>query len=199
MSLFRLTLPTTFVSPWPKSARRAFGYFGLAFGSLFVLVGIGVTISIAMRGFAQRATSGWTQTQGQIIDLEVKFDESHLRSSPLLYKYEVQGNVYRSTTVVLVDAMNLDYETWLGLANGLPESGKVDVFYNPMEPSQSVLRTGDAPESWNKFWFGGLFATGAALWMTTWWGLSNWLPDLIEASKNRDGQLRDDNPTEPTR
>ena len=171
-----------------KSGRKVFGCFGLAFGSLFLVVGIGLMVSITLRGFAQRSTSSWTKTQGEIVNVNTEFNEDRDRASPITYKYDIDGNVYRSNTVVFVDAQNLEYEAWLGLGDGIPENGNVDVFYNPNDRSESVLRTGDATESWNGFWFGGLFAGFAAIWMTAWWGMSNWLPDKLESLKSANGE-----------
>ncbi len=171
-----------------KSGRRVFGCFGLAFGSLFLLVGVGLMVSIAMRGLDQRSTSSWIKTQGEILEINLQFDEDSVRDSPVTYKYEIDGSVYRSNTVVFVDAQNLEYDEWLGLSDGLAENGEVDVFYNPSDPSQSVLRTGNAAESWNGFWFGGIFAGFAAFWMTAWWGMSNWLPDKLESLKIKNGK-----------
>ena len=171
-----------------KSGRRVFGCFGLAFGSLFLVVGLGFMLTIAYRGLAQRNTEDWSKTEGEVLEVNTQRDEDDPRSSPLTYKYTVDDKIYRSDTVVFVDAENLEYDDWLGLADGIAEIGAVDVYYDPANHSDSVLRPGDAPESWNGLGFGGLFAGFAAFWMAAWWGMTNWLPDKLGSFQTQGGE-----------
>jgi hypothetical protein len=84
-------------------------------------------------------------------------------------------------------ARNIRFNDWIQLANGLPESGRVKVFYNPDDPGESVLISGNARQSWDGIGFGAIFSGFAAVWMTFWWLMSNWLPDRFEKITTRGG------------
>jgi Protein of unknown function (DUF3592) len=163
-----------------KKGRRIFGVFGVAFGSLFLVAGIGVMYAALNRGLNQRSTSSWFQTPGTVLEFNSKRAENEKRSSPIAYRYEVDGKTYRSDRVAFVDKNNIDYNDWLRLVNGLPESGAIQVFYNPQNPEESVLKTGDYSTSWDGLGFGAGFAGFAAFWMVGWWAMSNWLPDKLQ-------------------
>lgn len=162
-----------------KNGRRIIGFFGLAFGSLFLMVGLGVMGAAVKRGLKQKATSGWPSVEGTIISTELTKSDDDGAESPLLYEFELNGAVFRSTRVAFIDRSNIDYNDWIQLANGLPRDGTIAVYHNPENPNESVLIAGDVKASWDGLGFGAVFGGFAAFWMTAWWGMSNWLPDRL--------------------
>lgn len=162
----------------PKG-RKVMGCFGVVFGSLFLAIGLWVVAQAWLRGREQASTAGWPATEGQILSFNTVKDKERLAHSPLLYEFTVSGAVYRSTQVAMVDAINLDYQEWIALANRLPVEGKVKVYYDPSDPSRSVLKPGPLDVSYNGMKFGLGFAGFAAIWMTLWWVMGVWLPDRL--------------------
>lgn len=162
-----------------RRGRRIFGLFGLAFGSLFLFVGLGVMGAAIHRGLKQKATSDWPTVKGEILSTKLTKPDNNSADSPLIYEFGFKGGVYRSTRVAFIDRTNIGYNDWIQLANGLPKEGPVTVYYNPEDPNESVLVAGDVTPSWDGLGFGAMFAGFAAFWMTGWWGISNWLPDRL--------------------
>jgi len=162
-----------------RKGRRVIGGFGVMFGSLFLLLGLFAIGSGLKRGIKQRNTADWPSVQGRILSLSVDRPENHGAESPLMYEYEVDGKVYRSTRVAYVDKPNLEFNEWIQLANGLPKDGTVAVYFDPEDPNESVLKAGEHAASWEGVKSGSLFAGFAAIWVTLWWGMSNWLPDRL--------------------
>jgi len=162
-----------------KKGRRIFGVFGLAFGSIFLIIGLGVMGAAAKRGLKQRATSDWPSLEGTIVSTDLRKSDENGAESPLMYEFDLNGKIYRSTRVAFIDRSNIDYNDWIQLANGLPREGAVTVYYDPEQPNESVLISGDVKASWGGLGFGAIFGGFAAFWMTAWWVMSNWLPDRL--------------------
>jgi hypothetical protein len=169
-----------------RKGRRVLGCFGLAFGSLFLGIGLFICVAALSRSWKQHNTAGWKSVPGEVISVNVKFTEEKMPESPMLYSYTVDGKVYRSTRAAYVDVKNLSYNDWLALINGLPQKGPVTVYYNPAEPEESVLRAGKYANSSHGLGLGAMFAGFAAVWMAFWWGMSNWLPSRLERSRKSD-------------
>lgn len=163
-----------------KGWRRIFGYFGLAFGSIFLLVPIVIMASALQRGWKQKFTAEWPTVRGTVIAKQLTKSRNHPADSPLTYEFFLEGKVYRSTRVVFVDSKNLTYDEWLQLAKGLPPEGDVTVHYNPQDPNESVLVTGSHKATWSEISSVAGLAGLAIFWMIGWWGMSNWLPDRLE-------------------
>jgi len=166
-----------------RKGRRTVGLFGLAFGSIFLCVGIANMIGPIKRGFKQRGTTEWTMVEGEIISVTPKAPRENRPDSPMLYQYKVDERSYRSTRAALTDGAKLEYNEWLQLINGLPDSGKIPVYYNPADPNESMLITGEVKASWQGLKAAVRFAGFALVWMAMLWGISNWLPDRL-AKKN---------------
>ena len=127
-----------------RSGRRVFGCFGLVFGSFFPMAGLGMMISISYRALCQRSTTSWVKTQGEIVKIALDNPKEDRKSSPLTYKYKIDGRVYRSNVIVFVDEQNLGYDDWIKLADGLPEAG-VQAAIVATATNHQMLRT---PLSW---------------------------------------------------
>lgn len=175
-----------------KKGRRIFGFFGLAFGSLFLIVGLGVMGAAAKRGLKQKATSDWPSVEGKIVSTELRKSNDKGADSPLMYEFDLEGRIYRSTRVAFIDRSNIDYNDWIQLANGLPREGSVTVYYDPENPNESVLIAGDVKASWVGLGFGAIFGGFAAFWMTAWWVMSNWLPDRLSRETTTQNESEQD-------
>ncbi len=115
-----------------QRTRRAIDFFGLAFGSLFLLVGLFV-ISIGVRnGLKQLSTSSWRDIEGTVLEKRLTGRaEEHNDFSPVSYSYFIDGAPYHSDRVLYTNLRNLENNQWMQLANGIPDSGRVTVFVNP--------------------------------------------------------------------
>lgn len=170
-----------------KKGRRIFGLFGLAFGSIFLLIGLAVMGAGIRRGLKQRATEAWPKIEGEIISMQTGMTGKDGPSSTVTYRFDLAGKIYRSSRIAYIDRQNIEYNDWLQLANGLPDSGRVTVYYDPRDPGESVLISGNAKQSWSGIGTGALFAGFAAVWMTFWWVMSNWLPNRLERETIQSG------------
>jgi hypothetical protein len=166
-----------------KSGRRIIGFFGLAFGSLFLIFGLGLICAAAKLGFKQSATSAWPSVEGKILSNKLRKSDDIGADSPLMYEFQVNGVSYRSTRIFYIAPSSIDYSEWIQLANGFPREGSITVYYRSDNPNESVLVSGAVKASWNGLGSGALFAGFAAFWMTAWWGMSNWLPDRLSKGK----------------
>lgn len=166
-----------------RGGRRFLGYFGLAFGSFFLLVALVITGSALKRGWKQKSTAKWPAIEGIIISKQFTKSSNRWADSPLTYEFFLDGKVYRSTRVAFVDKQILSYEDWLQLANGLPQKGNITVYFNPADPNESVLVTGSHKAGWSEISSASIMAGFAIFWMIGWWGLSNWLPDRLEKAE----------------
>jgi hypothetical protein len=162
----------------PKG-RKIFGCFGVAVGSLFLVLGLTVIWQAWQRDRAQAATGSWPSIEGKVVAFNRMKDGDSPAKSPLLYEFSVSGAIYRSTQIALVDAKNLEYQEWMALANRLPSEGAVTVYYDPTDPSRSVLKPGRLKVSSHGMQFGLYFAGFAAIWMTIWWSGTVWLPNML--------------------
>ena len=177
------------INEMSPAARKKFGCFGVAFGSLFLLVGLFVMSVGIKNGMKQKGTSSWLSVDGVIISNNFNKRNKESKSiGPLSYKYYIDGLAYYSDRVVFVDLKNLDHSDWLQLANGLPEIKpeandkeiKVSVYVNPANYDESVLKSGYQSISWRGVGFGAAFSGFALFWMTAWWFMSTIIPKWLE-------------------
>jgi len=84
----------------------------------------------------------WKKTTGKIIKSHLKKDNSTLSYDTYLpdveYEYTVKGKKFTGNKIFISD-FESDRETIQQLINKFPEGSTVTVFYNPFNPSESIL------------------------------------------------------------
>ncbi len=109
----------------------------------FVIVAL-VLLMIARRGSSQAAASkNWATANGRVLlsQIEMRRSSGHHGSSPypvVVYEYEVMGRRYQSNRI--------SFGTEVGgsmvaprVVNQYPAGSSVTVYYNPLNPAESVL------------------------------------------------------------
>ena len=103
---------------------------------------------IAYRAFRQWTSSKWPTAKGRIA--EVSYQEYATRRSgergaavlTVQYEYEVRGQTYQSDKIAVgVNRYKREAEHVSGLTNEYRTGAEVNVFYNPIDPEQAVLRS----------------------------------------------------------
>lgn len=90
-------------------------------------------------------TENWFKTEGIVIESKVIIGSarySSVRSPRIIYNYEIKDKKYRGKRVSYANV-------WTNVSNDVfefiklyPAGSRVDVYYNPFKPSQSVLVPG---------------------------------------------------------
>ena len=101
------------------------------------VVGAGLIIWSLQSFELRNRSTGWPSTEGEIVSSEMEPDGVNL-----LYEYEVGGEAFLSSRVSLFDGATADDPDWL--LERYPEETRVEVFYDPYDPQQAMLRRGGA-------------------------------------------------------
>ena len=117
-----------------------------------------------------RSSSTWPTTQGTVVLSEAhrewdSEDKRHYFVPVVVYTYQVEGVTYASDRV-RPGAINRSSRTAASasrLANRYPEGSVTPVAYNPDQPGQATLVTGEGLGSWSTVIFGGIFTVIGAI------------------------------------
>ena len=148
--------------PW------VFAVFFVGFWSLITLIFDGMLV---FNGYRQMKATGFPVVTGTITHSEVTVhhgDDSTTYGIDVKYDYEVAGGQYEGTQYRYGQMSSSD--NWARtVVDSLPVGKEVDVYYNPTEPSDSVLVVGVQPGDY----FLALFLTPFNLVMLGgWYGLA---------------------------
>ncbi len=117
---------------------------------MYILILIGITLILwaVFKSAKYIAANKWVKTEGVLTDIsEGKFKELNLYSYPSVYlypiaKYEfsVKGKTY-SNSLVTFEIKNIckPFDNNEKLWGGWKKGANIDVYYNPLNPSESVL------------------------------------------------------------
>ena len=164
------------VSVLDKLARsRTFVQFSsMSFSTIFILIFVAVGLGIAAfgaRGVIQaRASSAWPQVSGEITHSEITDSDSSY--SPLVrYKYSVSDRAFAGERICFgLDRMFAGYKFAQRYTQRYPVGSPVAVYYDPDQPSQSVLEPGITKRAFIPMAFGLGFAIFGG-----WFALLSWL------------------------
>jgi hypothetical protein len=85
----------------------------------------------------------YRKTTGTIVKSQVKKVENQISYEayyPLVeYEYQVNGKTYRSNRIFLTN-LESDYNTIKKIVDKYPEGKKIDIYYNPFKPEDSLLK-----------------------------------------------------------
>tara|TARA_B000000532_G_scaffold238393_1_gene226743 strand:- start:14 stop:1168 length:1155 start_codon:yes stop_codon:yes gene_type:complete len=148
--------------------------------------GIGFGIAMGSSTIAQISTENWEEGTGIVEDFEIicyeQEDSSCSWEENIIYTYNVNGQSYTNTEISLawrVPEYAADrYESgyYIGYGWGIKEGDEIDVFYNPQQPSRSVLLRG-----WEGIDFGDFIILG----------FSTIIPMIVLITARKKGKLTD--------
>jgi hypothetical protein len=123
------------------------------FGVLLLLGAFLVFTGVRQRTQAQ-ASSGWPSVQGKALSAEVKTEShtdtrTHQRRTSfrpaVAYEYQVNGVSYRGSRVAFADFSNLGSSDAQRILSQVVQGDSVQVFYNPQDPTETVLLNANVP------------------------------------------------------
>lgn len=139
----------TETKPLPEGIKIIFGICLLFIGLVSILGGNQI-----QRIKDARASSAWPSTEGKIISsrVEKKTNTTYTAGRPInsapsyfaniFYEYTVGDMKYSYKRISFGDYGNSDYSRAEEIINRYPEGKKIQVFYKPSDPNNSVLEPG---------------------------------------------------------
>ena len=146
-------------------SRTFIQFSSMSFSTIFILIFVAVGLGIAAfgaRGVIQaRASSAWPQVSGEITHSEITDSDSSY--SPLVrYEYSVSDRAFAGERICFgLDRMFAGYKFAQRYTQRYPVGSPVAVYYDPDQPSQSVLPSAPLfpwPSALDLPFFGGWFA-----------------------------------------
>jgi Protein of unknown function (DUF3592) len=146
------------------------------FPSLLSLVFIAtgaVIISYAIRTAAKaRQSPSWPSIEGEIAHSAVQQETnttatgySTTYKADISYRYKVNGTNYSSTKVSHVTLSTSATSRAQGIVQKYPDKSRVQVYYNPSDPSEAVLEPGNTDGIDVLYGLGGIFCAGGFIFL----------------------------------
>ena len=149
----------------------------ITFPSLFSLVFIAIGAAVlryALR-MAEKArqSESWPSTEGEIAHSATLYQTDTTATSngvatykaDIAYRYKVNGANYSSSKVALLDLASSSSGRAQNIVQRYPDKSKVQVYYNPADPSEAILEPGSVGGINFLYIFGGIFATAGVLFL----------------------------------
>jgi len=143
-----------------------------AVGISLVFMAIGGGLLFYARNVARKAQQSlsWPATEGVISHAAVLFrtrDSAQANNAAdyradIAYRFKVKGRDYTSSQITLMDYSSSSSANAEGIVTRYPDGSTVKVFYNPQDPSESVLEPGPTRGILILQLIGGLFAVAGA-------------------------------------
>ncbi|MBK1789619.1 DUF3592 domain-containing protein [Persicirhabdus sediminis] len=134
--------------------------FGVLFGSVFFFIGLGVFYGVGLKGWQQGvAAKSWQETPCRVIWSKVRThsgDDSTTYSVDVFYRYQWDGQSYRSNRYDFSSSSSSGYDAKRALADRYKKGSEHTCLVNPAEPWISVIDPDGG--HWFGFIFGGIFA-----------------------------------------
>lgn len=132
-----------------------------AFISVFALVGLGI-MAFGISGVLDGSNStSWPMVRGEVIKSEyviTKATQNSFRTeAQLRYRYNAVGNELESDRIGFNYSGSGSPGENRQLTNEYPVGSEVDVYYDPEDPKEALLRPGVAWEAWLFIAFGAVF------------------------------------------
>lgn len=137
------------------SRRFLFGVFTLFFAIGLGLIGVGAKVTLDAR-----ASQTWPSSSGEVLHSKVESrQETRSRRTPrgvrhprtvtlhrplVQYRYQVEGTPHIGTRISFYDAASDRAELARAVVARYPRGTAVTVFYDPLDPTRSVLEPGEA-------------------------------------------------------
>ncbi len=108
-----------------------------------------------------RASKEWPATDGVVIRTEIQESSGNSKKTYLgrvYYRYTVDGNEYKSNQRRFGDNVySSNHASAVEVTRNYPKGKKVEVFYDPQQPSVAVLERGYGREMWIAVFVGFVF------------------------------------------
>jgi hypothetical protein len=152
--------------------------FGVLMSLVFIAIGLGLLYYARSVSAKAQQSLSWPQAEGVIAHSAVLRQMQQNSSSTnvatykadVVYRYKVQGRDYSSERLTLAD-----FSSTAGRAQGIvdryADGAPVTVYYNPVDPSDSVLERGATSGIGVLYIIGGGFAAAGLLLL---FGSVNW-------------------------
>jgi hypothetical protein len=142
------------------------------FQTITVIIAVCSTAHI-IRGLyrAHKATThaSWTKTSGSVSSTEVKRvnNDGYQYVPYITYLYEYRGKIFQgSGPVKYHDDSGTTEREAQDILQQYPRSGRVTVYYNPLDPREATLQPGNNEGAWEMV-MAGCFFLGIAIWSAT--------------------------------
>ncbi len=122
-----------------------------AFISLFLLVGLGVLIFGVLNYIKAKDSETWEKVKGVVISSEISKSSSDggtTYGADVIYRYRVNKKKYKGDDVTVSEVSTSSYSRAQQIVARYPKRKKVAVYYDPDDPSDSVLERGVSGANW---------------------------------------------------
>lgn len=146
--------------------------FPSLFSLVFVIIGAAI-LRYAMRTAEKaRQSESWPATEGEIAHSATLYQTDSTATSngvatfkaDVAYHYKVHGANYSSSKVALLDLASSSGRAQ-SIVQRYPDKAKVQVYYNPADPSEAILEPGSVAGINFLYFFGGIFAAAGVFFL----------------------------------
>jgi hypothetical protein len=147
--------------------------FPSLFSLVFVIIGV-VILRYAMRTAEKaRQSESWPSTEGEIAHSATLYQTDSTATNngvatfkaDIAYRYKVKGASYSSSKVALLDLATSSSGRAQTIVQRYPDKSKVQVYYNPADPSDAILEPGSTGGVNVLYLIGGIFATAGVFFL----------------------------------
>lgn len=132
----------------------------LGFFGLFLAAGLGILAQFWSVQQLSKRVQGWPSVAGKVLSAQMhtgRGSKSTLYSARITYDYEVKGHHHRGHRVYLDAVSTSNFSDAQAILNAFPAGKTVLVYYDPSDPSESVLRRSSGGGSWIMLLGGSVF------------------------------------------
>lgn len=144
---------------------------------MWVLVGSIGMFSTARETLAIQGSESWPSVQGQVIDSMVQTRSSRKGTTyapQITYTYAVNGTPYSGTRQQARNPVMSSQQEAQSYLQAYPVNAKIQVFYQPADPQNSVLKPGLVTTDYLIMLLPGLFVLlGLLVWVLSFWRWQN--------------------------
>ena len=146
--------------------------FPSLFSLVFVIIGA-VILRYAMRTAEKaRQSESWPSTDGEIAHSAILYQTDTTATNngvatykaDVAYRYKVNGANYSSSKVAFLDLAASSGRAQ-NIVQRYPDKSKVEVYYNPADPSEAILEPGSVGGINFLYLIGGIFATAGVFFL----------------------------------
>ena len=140
---------------------------------VFVAIGA-VILRYAMRTAEKaRQSESWPSVEGEIAHSAILYNTDTTTTNgsvatykaDIAYRYKVNGANYSSSKVAFLDLASSSTGRAQSIVERYPDKSKVDVYYNPADPSESILEPGSTGGINVLYLIAGIFATAGVFFL----------------------------------
>lgn len=145
----------------------------IVFSIIFVGAGAGFAFIGILDLYKAGASTDWPFVQGEIVSSEIEQRRrnvgrrGHITTftyyANILYEYSVDGTIFSGSRVGYGDFGTDNSTHATQVLSVYPTNKRINVYYMPQNPEESLLEPGVRPSTWFRLGFGLVFAAMGAL------------------------------------